>query len=159
MASSNPEPTVRSVGTEKDMDNGAKDRVESPRDYEKKEADYGLKSPATMDSSILEKGFAAPTYGSDSVSSEQFNTAPETARDLATEVIHAKDDPSLSPWTFRTWFIGTFLYKFIIEATLTMHDRNGPFYLWGCSWNHLLLQTSDLEYIYRLFGRGQLCVG
>lgn len=30
----------------------------------------------------------------------------ETAKDLVTEVIAAEDDPSLSPWTFRTWFLG-----------------------------------------------------
>ncbi|KAF2673865.1 OPT superfamily oligopeptide transporter [Microthyrium microscopicum] len=88
------------------MNSRTLDQVESPRDLDKKEADYGLKSPQTIDSSILEKGYSAPVYGSDSDLSEHFNQPPQTARDLATEVIHAKDDPTLSPWTFRTWFIG-----------------------------------------------------
>lgn len=40
---------------------------------------------------------------------EQVYTAPaETAQDLVTEVIHARDDPTLNAWTFRTWFLGTF---------------------------------------------------
>lgn len=35
-----------------------------------------------------------------------YERPPETAKDLITEVIHAVDDPSLNPWTFRTWFLG-----------------------------------------------------
>jgi hypothetical protein len=35
-----------------------------------------------------------------------YTKPPETAKDLVTEVIAAEDDPSLSPWTFRTWFLG-----------------------------------------------------
>jgi hypothetical protein len=34
------------------------------------------------------------------------NAPAETATDFITEVIHAEDDPSLNPWTFRTWFVG-----------------------------------------------------
>ncbi|EEU35815.1 uncharacterized protein NECHADRAFT_34981 [Fusarium vanettenii 77-13-4] len=30
----------------------------------------------------------------------------EDEKDLVTKVIHADDDPSLNPWTFRMWFIG-----------------------------------------------------
>jgi hypothetical protein len=37
---------------------------------------------------------------------EYFTTPVETAKDLITEVIHVTDDPSLNPWTFRTWFLG-----------------------------------------------------
>jgi hypothetical protein len=38
---------------------------------------------------------------------EEHYTAPaETAEDLVTEVIHATDDPTLNPWTFRAWFLG-----------------------------------------------------
>jgi hypothetical protein len=28
------------------------------------------------------------------------------ARDLVTQVLVVEDDPSLSPWTFRMWFLG-----------------------------------------------------
>jgi hypothetical protein len=38
---------------------------------------------------------------------EHYNAPAETAEDLVTEVIHATDDPTLNPWTFRTWFLGT----------------------------------------------------
>jgi hypothetical protein len=38
---------------------------------------------------------------------EFIRSAPaETVTDFITEVIHAEDDPSLNPWTFRTWFVG-----------------------------------------------------
>ena len=37
---------------------------------------------------------------------EHFTAPPTTAADLTTEVIHASDDPTLNPWTFRTWFLG-----------------------------------------------------
>lgn len=42
---------------------------------------------------------------------EEYFTAPaETAEDLVTEVIHVTDDPSLNPWTFRTWFLGRYFH-------------------------------------------------
>jgi hypothetical protein len=31
----------------------------------------------------------------------------ETAEDIVTQVIDLDDDPTLNPWTFRTFFIGT----------------------------------------------------
>jgi len=30
----------------------------------------------------------------------------ESVEDLVTKVLHADDDPTLNPWTFRMWFIG-----------------------------------------------------
>jgi hypothetical protein len=67
--------------------------------------DYGLTSVETGDSSSLEKGPGAPVYrGEDG--SELYNVPPETAKDLITEVLHVEDDPTLNPWTFRTWFLG-----------------------------------------------------
>jgi hypothetical protein len=45
-----------------------------------------------------------PLYDDDG---EIVYTAPaETAKDLITEVIHARDDPTLNAWTFRVWFLG-----------------------------------------------------
>lgn len=32
------------------------------------------------------------------------------AKDVLTHVIHVDDDPSLSPWTFRAFFLGTYRY-------------------------------------------------
>lgn len=44
-------------------------------------------------------------------SDEEFvrNAPARTATDFITEVIHAEDDPSLNPWTFRTWFVGAWV--------------------------------------------------
>ena len=28
------------------------------------------------------------------------------AKDIVTHVLHVEDDPTLSPWTFRMWFLG-----------------------------------------------------
>jgi hypothetical protein len=41
-----------------------------------------------------------------------------TAEDIVTTVIHVDDDPTLNPWTFRMFFIGTsgpFLLKIMIS--------------------------------------------
>jgi hypothetical protein len=41
-----------------------------------------------------------------------WNGPTETVTDFVTEIIHAEDDPSLNPWTFRTWFLGFGLSAF-----------------------------------------------
>jgi len=41
--------------------------------------------------------------------SEIYKLPPETAEDFVTEVIHARDDPTLNPWTFRTVFLGWYI--------------------------------------------------
>jgi len=66
--------------------------------------EFDLKSPMSADSEAMKEGIIAPVYalGED----EQYNGPPHTATDLVTEVLHVEDDPSLSPWTFRTWFLG-----------------------------------------------------
>ena len=46
----------------------------------------------------------SPTYDDDG--EIHYTTPAQTARDLVTEVIHARDDPTLNPWTFRVWFLG-----------------------------------------------------
>lgn len=33
----------------------------------------------------------------------------ETAEEIVTHVIHVDDDPTLSPWTFRMFFIGKYM--------------------------------------------------
>lgn len=47
----------------------------------------------------------SPVYLEDD-GSEVYKLPPETAEDFVTEVIHARDDPTLNPWTFRTAFLG-----------------------------------------------------
>jgi hypothetical protein len=35
-------------------------------------------------------------------------TSVKSAEDIVTKVLHADDDSSLNPWTFRIWFIGLY---------------------------------------------------
>ncbi|KAF2401938.1 OPT superfamily oligopeptide transporter [Trichodelitschia bisporula] len=57
-------------------------------------------------------GEKRPRLHIDDDGEEHFDAPVETARDLVTEVIHATDDPTLNPWTFRTWFLGIGLSTF-----------------------------------------------
>jgi hypothetical protein len=43
---------------------------------------------------------------SSSSTEEEFVKPVKTPKDLVTEIILAEDDPTLNPWTFRTWFLG-----------------------------------------------------
>jgi hypothetical protein len=43
---------------------------------------------------------------SSSSTEEEFVKPVNSPKDLVTEIIEAKDDPTLNPWTFRTWFLG-----------------------------------------------------
>ncbi|TID15601.1 OPT superfamily oligopeptide transporter [Venturia nashicola] len=63
---------------------------------------------------IEESESTLPSYRNplDEHGSAQFDAPAETAKDLATEVIHAEDDPGLNPWTFRVWFLGIGLSTF-----------------------------------------------
>lgn len=40
---------------------------------------------------------------------ESIHGVPTSAEDLTKHVIHAVDDPTDNPWTFRTWFLGLWL--------------------------------------------------
>jgi hypothetical protein len=39
-------------------------------------------------------------------------SAPSSPEDIVKEVLSLADDPTLNPWTFRMWFIGTCLSVF-----------------------------------------------
>jgi hypothetical protein len=43
---------------------------------------------------------------SSSSTEEEYVKPVKTPKDLVTEIIAAEDDPTLNPWTFRTWFLG-----------------------------------------------------
>lgn len=73
---------------------------------------------------------------------EHFTAPAETPRDLITEVIHATDDPTLNPWTFRTWFLGK-RHTITIPLALLTSYRYLPCGVLGNACYHLLLQTSD----------------
>lgn len=55
---------------------------------------------------------AKPVPVRDDDGEEYFAQPPTTAMDLVTEVIHATDDPTLNPWTFRTFLLGMILSIF-----------------------------------------------
>ena len=61
-------------------------------------------SKKTVDVNILEK----QESDSSSLDSDDkvYAKPPSTARDLVTEILEVKDDPTQNPWTFRLWFIG-----------------------------------------------------
>lgn len=55
-----------------------------------------------------ESGGELPRYDGDE-HIRSFSMVAETAEDLITQVINVEDDPSMNPWTFRTFFLGTSL--------------------------------------------------
>ena len=67
-----------------------------------------------------------------------YNVPAETANDLVTEVIHATDDPTLNPWTFRVWFLGKKLFVSSMLQRLT-YTRTWLIHIWRHARHHLLL--------------------
>jgi hypothetical protein len=58
------------------------------------------------DGSGRESGTDLPQYEGEMYGRHQSMVAT-TAEDLVTRVINVEDDPTLNPWTFRTFFLGT----------------------------------------------------
>jgi len=56
-----------------------------------------------------ESGADLPRYEGEEYA-RRHSMVATTAEDLITQVINVEDDPSLNPWTFRTFFLGTSLY-------------------------------------------------
>jgi hypothetical protein len=48
---------------------------------------------------------------------KHYTKPPMTAKDLVSEILLVEDDPTLNPWTFRTWFIGIGLSIFSSYAS------------------------------------------
>jgi hypothetical protein len=69
------------------------------------ESGLDKKAPYHLQDEELFSPSEPATYYDDN-GEEHYNAPAETAKDLVTEVIHAYDDPTLNPWTFRTWFLG-----------------------------------------------------
>jgi hypothetical protein len=80
------------------------------------------------------------------------STATQTAEDFAT-LIPTKDDPSLSPWTFRVWFTGLFSGS---GVELLMVARDWAFDIWRLNGNHVLLQARNRRHIEHLPRSDQL---
>ena len=74
--------------------------------------EYGLRGADTGTTwdSLEKPGVTSPAYFDEE--GHEWNAPAETAEDLVTEVIHAQDDPTLNPWTFRMWFLGLGLSAF-----------------------------------------------
>ena len=79
------------------------DVAPSPRDSEKDRAN----STEKIDAQSAEHGAIPPSYTGDREDVGEFRMHVSTAEDLVTEVLHVEDDPSLNPWTFRMFFLGT----------------------------------------------------
>ena len=68
----------------------------------------------------------------------------DTAADIVTQVIDLDDDPSINPWTFRMFFLGTAAPANALNTALSpllTSLRNGPFVLRSRSRGDLLLQA------------------
>ena len=67
---------------------------------------YDSRNDLLNEKSATVEGTALPTY--DAEADNHFGEADvlTTAKDLVTHVLHVDDDPSLSPWTFRMFFLG-----------------------------------------------------
>jgi hypothetical protein len=70
-----------------------------------------LNTRKTTDVDTIEKADTSSSSHSHDEDSHR-SKPPTTAKDLVTEILLVEDDPSLNPWTFRTWFIGIGLSVF-----------------------------------------------
>lgn len=68
----------------------------------------------TDDNADLQKpdhgDFAPPEYLGENDGFNYITKPVETAKDLTTQVLHVQDDPTLSPYTFRLFFLGEQCY-------------------------------------------------
>ncbi|KAK6434602.1 hypothetical protein LTR95_009219 [Oleoguttula sp. CCFEE 5521] len=81
------------------QDRGAKDGT-----------NVGITEEGSDDKKYDHIGNELPNYADDEEG--HFTKPVETAQDLTTQVLHVDDDPSLSPYTFRVFFLGTGLSIF-----------------------------------------------
>jgi hypothetical protein len=58
--------------------------------------------------SSISKESLAQAYDVEASSTDDGNVVVSTAEEIVTKVIHVDDDPSLNPWTFRMFFLGTY---------------------------------------------------
>jgi hypothetical protein len=91
----------------------------------------------------------------DDYEEEHYKLPPETAEDFVTEVIHARDDPTLNPWTFRTFFLGK-ANMYLAKTVLTL-SRHWVGFICIHSCNDLLLQASNGGCFHSLHSCYQLC--
>lgn len=110
--------TIRPIEETHDVDAGAPQNgwssgmEEKSTDHNISAKEYALRGAdtGTTFDSLEKPGTTAPAYFDEE--GHDWNAPAETAQDLVTEVIHAEDDPTLNPWTFRMWFLGLGLSAF-----------------------------------------------
>jgi hypothetical protein len=101
--------------SEKDSRNGATHSEISNND---KRADIAVEKLDSSNPSDVEKVHIHQTTLGDFVDEdhEHYDRPAETAKDLVTEVLHVRDDPTLNPWTFRVWFIGKIVCQLLRDG-------------------------------------------
>jgi hypothetical protein len=88
---------------------------------------------------------------------EHYTAPVETSEELVTEVLHVEDDPTLNPWTFRTWFLGM--------RPMQIHGKNlmGMFrdrfsHIRRRVGHHIPIQAADYSGFNDILSRHQLCL-
>ena len=111
--------TQRPSFTRSDTDLNAENSATTSRDEEKIALDNKTASADTADVE------GSPLF--DVTQEDHFGEVAvlTDAKDVLTHVIHVHDDPTLSPWTLRAWFVGElhrFVHFSLIHAlTFTSH--------------------------------------
>ena len=126
-----------------------------PDDPEKGGVFVNEKSSHNETSDSSEDGHVPHVYELDNmVRDEKGNIVVETS-ELAVTVLHVDDDPTLSPWTFRTFFLG--ISVDILEETFRlMFCRCWTCLLWIGPCNILHVQATVCLCLYDLLGPHQL---
>jgi hypothetical protein len=88
------------------------------------------------------KTASLPLYGVEENGSGHYNAPVESPKDLVTEVIHARDDPTLNAWTFRVWFLGEQPDELYLNPVADV-QRHWSLHLWRFARHNLLFQTAD----------------
>ena len=90
-------------------------------------------------------------------------TAAEKVSDMseiALYALHVEDDPSLNPWTFRTWFLGT-SWTLVVVSSVTSDNIHRPWSLsilrYSC--NDLSVQAARHRAVSHLLVCDKLCAG
>ena len=105
-------PTFQRTNTERAENNADIELQGSPSSPAgpSKKGDYEYRNPDSKDGAAVEVSSFddhPPEYEDAGDGFAKVTEPVETAKDLVTQVIHVDDDPSLSPYTFRVFFLGT----------------------------------------------------
>jgi len=94
----------------KDLNASAKATHASSSDKGNDDKEGAVVEVSGRDDADLQKpdhgDYAPPDYVGDNDGFNHVTRPVETAKDLTTQVLHVQDDPTLSPYTFRLFFLG-----------------------------------------------------